>query len=689
CTCNLLGTNNDVGPCNHKTGQCPCRPNVIGLNCDQCEINHWKIASGMGCERCDCDPVGSNAEQCNQFDGQCDCKPGFGGRQCNQCQAEFWGNPTEKCHPCECNPEGSATLQCHQTNGSCVCMVGIGGEKCDICARGYIGTAPNCRPCGECFDNWDRILNELRKDVKQLLMNTTVSASDLEGLENLVERFRASVNRSSENLDEVEKQLDNVTQRIYEANIKLTDLRARANNLKFAALGLKDNATKLQEANVEGALNLTREAQRTSQKAQEAADTTEKDVAESERLCKRAQAHVNRTSIQYLRSQEENEEALDSLTNQLKELNAEIPDLNELVCDKRGDPCNSLCGGAGCGVCGGLSCEHGAVTKAERALGVAKDAEKAIRGKETDAEELLRGISQAQQETVLARNLAREAYNAALLASNHSENMTQERADLTLNKDIHLRPEEITSLTSNINDTVSSLKDIDRILSETSDDMELANSLKRDADKAKLDAEGILETAQKVVSALNDAQETQHKAEGAINKAHQDISSAQKDLAQISSETDEAHMKANETERELILLEGRLKELQTRFLKNDRDSREVTEEAEKVNREAKSAHDKTGYLENKHQDAAGKLAQKVEESLRGQEKASLLREKASRLYTTTSTKLKDLNHMKNDFDMNQIALKTLSSTIDDLNERIMAAHKTINTRSDYYRTCVS
>lgn len=62
------------------------------------------------------------------------------------------------------------------------------------------------------------------------------------------------------------------------------------------------------------------------------------------------------------------------------------------MCDKRGDPCDPLCGGAGCGVCGGLSCEHGAVTKADRALGVARDADKAIQEKETDAEELLRGV---------------------------------------------------------------------------------------------------------------------------------------------------------------------------------------------------------------------------------------------------------------------------------------------------------
>lgn len=62
---------------------------------------------------------------------------------------------------CECNPEGSATQQCNQTTGHCICMLGIGGEKCDSCARGYLGKAPNCSPCGECFENWDQTQKEL------------------------------------------------------------------------------------------------------------------------------------------------------------------------------------------------------------------------------------------------------------------------------------------------------------------------------------------------------------------------------------------------------------------------------------------------------------------------------------------------------------------------------------------------
>jgi hypothetical protein len=53
-------------------------------------------------------------------------------------------------------------------------------------------------------------------------------------------------------MDEVEKLLDSTNSRVYEANLKLTDLRSAASKLKFTALGLNENATKLQEANVEG-----------------------------------------------------------------------------------------------------------------------------------------------------------------------------------------------------------------------------------------------------------------------------------------------------------------------------------------------------------------------------------------------------------------------------------------------------
>ena len=163
CVCNLLGSDSSLeGPsvCNRQTGQCPCLPNVEGLSCDRCAVDHWKIASGEGCEACNCDPVGSLSTQCNEFDGQCECRDGFGGLRCDQCRANYWGNPSDNsCRPCLCNPYGSATQQCHHATGACVCLPGMGGEKCDRCDRGYVGAVvPDCQPCGECFDNWDRIL---------------------------------------------------------------------------------------------------------------------------------------------------------------------------------------------------------------------------------------------------------------------------------------------------------------------------------------------------------------------------------------------------------------------------------------------------------------------------------------------------------------------------------------------------
>ncbi|RZB39837.1 laminin subunit beta-1 [Asbolus verrucosus] len=66
CVCHILGTNSSAGPCDPTSGQCVCLPNVTGLNCDQCIPNHWKIASGEGCEPCNCDPQGSLRQQCNE-----------------------------------------------------------------------------------------------------------------------------------------------------------------------------------------------------------------------------------------------------------------------------------------------------------------------------------------------------------------------------------------------------------------------------------------------------------------------------------------------------------------------------------------------------------------------------------------------------------------------------------------------
>lgn len=62
---------------------------------------------------------------------------------------------------CDCNYQGSAQTQCDRRSGQCVCLLGISGYKCDRCDRGTTGELPNCKPCGDCFNNWDRVIRDL------------------------------------------------------------------------------------------------------------------------------------------------------------------------------------------------------------------------------------------------------------------------------------------------------------------------------------------------------------------------------------------------------------------------------------------------------------------------------------------------------------------------------------------------
>ncbi|XP_054279344.1 laminin subunit beta-1 [Macrosteles quadrilineatus] len=746
CVCNILGTNKSAGPCDGTTGQCPCLPNVIGLTCDTCQENHWKIASGMGCEPCDCDLNGSYSKQCNQYDGQCECKPGFGGRQCDQCQANHWGDPNLECKACECDPEGSAVMQCDRVNGSCICHPGIGGYKCDVCARGYLGTAPHCSPCGECFDNWDLILNQLAEqtekvilaageikrtgatgaytqefdrmekqlsDIKQLLQNTTKSSVDLEHIDAFVEQLRDKLKNSQNQLNDVGKIQENTTQRIYSSNLALANLRNKVNVLKESTTALKANATHLQESNVEGALNLTREAAENSRRTQAKGVETEAEIVKAERQCKRTDALVGRTSSQFTQGQQDNAQTAHKLDEDISQLEKTIPDLNEQVCYKRGDPCDQLCGGAGCGFCGGISCEEGAFTKSSKAYSFATDAENKIYEKEAKAEELFRGISQARAEAVAAKEVATEALTAATFTQDRTEDTAQQCSDLILRlqhfldnsgvtsdeiqdlaqktqeKNIQLQPEQITELARNINATVASITDINKILADTAGDLTTAQRLKAQADSAKADAENVESTAQEFLDTLKEAETTQQEIQLAIDKADEDIAQAKIDLTQITSETAEAQQKANETVTEVNQLQERVKSLQTGFLKNQKDAQEVKAEAETMTEEVKRAEKRAKEMQDEYSRAVNSLQDRTEDSGLAQAKAQKLLEKASQLSLNTTDKLKQLKDAEKLYREQENDLTSLTDAIKGLNSRMGEYLMDINKKSTYYRICMN
>lgn len=326
CDCDLLGTNSTILHCDRYTGQCPCLQNVMGMRCDSCADNHWKIARGDGCDACDCDPVGAVSNQCNPYDGQCECRSGFGGRQCNNCESNYYGDPNVRCEECNCDHYGSADSQCDQVTGQCKCRQGMGGFKCDQCARGYLGEAPRCSPCGECFDNWDLILDGIKEDtrrvieeakqiktvgatgaytkefdlmgsklqrIQQLLANTTISANDIKLLDDRVKDMRDELSGAVKKINATERDLDHIYSNINLGNVALDDLRDRNEVVKLYATELKKNATTLQEANIEGALNLTRDALERVRSLDDVERQTQDLVFNAERQCKRTETLVS------------------------------------------------------------------------------------------------------------------------------------------------------------------------------------------------------------------------------------------------------------------------------------------------------------------------------------------------------------------------------------------------------------
>ena len=110
CLCNQNGTLSRIGLCDSDSGQCMCRPNVQGRQCDQCRRNTYLLQSSnlFGCVDCNCDVGGSISTECDRYTGQCRCKPRIKGLSCSQTiegnyfptlyqfqyEAEDWINPT-------------------------------------------------------------------------------------------------------------------------------------------------------------------------------------------------------------------------------------------------------------------------------------------------------------------------------------------------------------------------------------------------------------------------------------------------------------------------------------------------------------------------------------------------------------------------------------------------------------------
>jgi len=238
------------------------------------------------------------------------------------------------------------------------------------------------------FDDMEEALNEVR----DLISNTTIQSQDLDALDDLADELAKNISESAKQLEEANNHLENLSQRVNLGDVALKKLRNRTNSLHEAAADLRENATRLQEENALGALNVTQQMAEQSRQAEKMANDTANILNDAERFRKHTETLLARNRASVDDAQERNKELLKNLDEKLKTFGMAIPELNLRMCGVNVTDCSTVCGGAGCGFCGGLSCDVGAVSKANQALDVAKQQAAKIKSHKDESEQLLRNV---------------------------------------------------------------------------------------------------------------------------------------------------------------------------------------------------------------------------------------------------------------------------------------------------------
>lgn len=131
CHCDLGWTGADCsincGCHNHSTcrkgvGQCDeCQDWTMGEFCESCKPgSHGNATAGQGCRRCDCNDHGDEAYGfCNVGSGECICKDNTEGSNCERCKPKFYGDPRHggRCYY-QCEPRGMLNVTQSEGIGS-------------------------------------------------------------------------------------------------------------------------------------------------------------------------------------------------------------------------------------------------------------------------------------------------------------------------------------------------------------------------------------------------------------------------------------------------------------------------------------------------------------------------------------------------------------------------------------------
>lgn len=748
CLCNKLGTQPGKGAeCDQQTGQCQCLAHVEALDCGKCSPGYFNLTSAVGCQSCQCDSRGSVGQNCNEFDGKCECHSGYGGLKCNECPSGYYGDPIKgKCQACACHTQGSSSQVCDNRTGKCACSLAYGGDKCDRCARGYSGIFPSCESCGECWEQWAWAVSDLHNQtqalldrvrllleigtvgaygpdfqeienqldrIKNILDNQRLKESDIRALAEKIKQLNDRLRALEKAINELEYRADDVKNRTHAVQQGLRDYGGIEERLTILIQALRENATSFQAANVDEAHKIILDSQNRSRMAAQRVRELKPLMNDQEHLRRATDYMLITMSSRFNSSSLQNEALLAMLERQIYDLEQGVPNINQLVCASSStvNTCDQLCGGSLCNKCGGLSCSEGATTKASNALDLAQQAWLLLNQKFNQSRSDLDQLDEAKRLSEEALKQAKsvladcELQKAKFDKVGHELNGIMDGVDKfylmdgakpaevrTLGNEclalsISLKPEQILDLARKINETLSSLTNIDKILRDTADDLNTAEQLHQQADRAKDAADNILETVEQVLAMLRLAALEQARAAAAIAAANGEIEGAQLDLNQIGIDSELLARLINELALAIKGLQDRLNELRKKFAQTELYLNQARSESEELTKLTDQAERDTNEVADKVRQAEEKLLQKAKLNGELRDRAEKLKNEANLLADDIAMKVALLRELDDTFDQYLERVKDYQNIVDDLHRQMNEYLKDIDSKAQMYRDC--
>uniref|UniRef100_UPI00358F3273 laminin-like protein epi-1 n=1 Tax=Myxine glutinosa TaxID=7769 RepID=UPI00358F3273 len=692
--------------CDEDTGQCQCKQKFGGKTCSDCQLDHWGTPNTC-CTPCDCDHKGILSPPCEKATGRCRCKDGVTGKRCDTCARGYWGI-FPNCQPCH---------SCFLRWDAEVADVVKDTEKLKLQADSMVKNGVR-----GAYEKHFSVLEENLGDIQRILEWQDGHEAEITRLQRRHNQLRDNMNQLGEDLEKQEKKITDRKGDIDDTELQLDELERNSRNLNATARSIMRQLMLLLNSDYRNAFTSIRRASEESQSLEDQAKIMVSGPGGVVSLSKGIRERVK----DLMEGTNGVQESLNKMQSKLDVFRKEaekldLKSINEKLCGSpTAERCeDSRCGGAGCRdsqgkmACGGPGCS-GATTLASDAFKMADDTAGLLRNAQSQLQDLGNKVESIQRTSNAVKEKAQRALDKAQHTKDSTNSTAQDMKKLLQRIKDFLKDEgadsdsiaivankvlaialpassaDINRLTNDIRAKIDNLKDIEAVITSNTKNIQLAEKLLEDAQKAGSRATDVHGRSVLTQDALNKAQEAQDSAREAINRANDKLNNIQRSLVENTKQLSAVDPLVHDLTDQLTTLTGDITYLQNLMKSNENTARHAENMAHTAKQIADRAKTELGAVRTrfmKLQDMASSGSGPVAEE--AMKRATNLQDEAQKLVDDTIEKLKRLEVLEKTIKENDGKLQKAQGDLTELEQKANGLLDVINANVTQYVNCQS